>query len=183
MRAIPRPATIEAGPPPPAPPLHNGDRLGAEEFLRRYSAMPDLKKAELIHGSVYLMASPVSAEGHGEPHSDLITWLGVYRASTPGVRVGDNVTIVLSEDDTPQPDGLMRIVPECGGQCRLTVDDYIDGPPELVAEVARSSVNYDLHDKLDIYQFHGVREYLVWRTDDAAVDWFVLRGEGGRRRL
>ena len=140
--------------------------------------MPDLKKAELIGGRVYVMASPVSSEGHSDPHAELITWLGVYRAHTPGVRVGDNATVVLNEDDTPQPDALVRIVPECGGQCRLNADDYVEGPPELVAEIARSSVNYDLHDKLDAYRAHGVREYLVWRTEDAAVDWFALRGSG-----
>ena len=169
-----------AAPPPAAtvPPLRNGDRLNSAEFLRRYAAMPDLNKAELIGGSTYVMASPVSSEGHSDPHADLITWLGVYRASTPGVRVGNNATVILSEDDTPQPDALLRVLPECGGQCRLNGEDYVEGPPEFVAEVARSSVNYDLHDKLDSYCTHGVREYLVWRTEDAAVDWFALRGSG-----
>lgn len=42
------------------PPLENGDRLTREEFEIRYSAMPELKKAELIEGVVYL-ASPVRA--------------------------------------------------------------------------------------------------------------------------
>ena len=36
------------------PPLENGDRLTREEFERRYDAMPDLKKAELINGVVYI---------------------------------------------------------------------------------------------------------------------------------
>lgn len=36
------------------PPLENGDRLIRPEFERRYNAMPDVKKAELIEGIVYM---------------------------------------------------------------------------------------------------------------------------------
>ncbi len=49
------------------------------------------------------------------------------------------------------------------------------GAPELVAEIAASSASYDLHDKLNAYRRNGVREYVVWRVWDGAVDWFVLR--------
>ena len=34
------------------PPLENGERLTRAEFERRYEAMPELKKAELIEGEV-----------------------------------------------------------------------------------------------------------------------------------
>ena len=40
------------------PPLHDGDRLTSDEFIRRWEAMPDLKHAELIDGIVQ-MPSPV----------------------------------------------------------------------------------------------------------------------------
>src|SRR4051795_13018999 len=76
------------------PPLRNGDHLTREEFERRYHAMPHVKKAELIEGVVY-MPSPVSHEFHGGPHIDAGTWLGVYRASTPGTDAGDNSTVRL----------------------------------------------------------------------------------------
>ena len=62
----------------PVPELRMGDRLTRDEFERRYSAMPHLKKAELINGVVYT-PSPVKAEDHGTPHFDLIGWLAVYR--------------------------------------------------------------------------------------------------------
>lgn len=41
----------------PIPPLEPGDCLNAGEFLRRYNARPDLKKAELINGVVYMPAA------------------------------------------------------------------------------------------------------------------------------
>ncbi len=155
------------------PPLENGDRLTRAEFERRYDAMPGLK-AELIEGVVY-MPSPVGHRKHGRPHFDLITWLGQYRGSTPGIDGGDNSSLRLDLDNMPQPDAFLMILPERGGRARFTGDDYIEGAPELIAEVASSSVSYDLHTKLHVYRRNGVREYLVLRTRDAAIDWFALR--------
>jgi Uma2 family endonuclease len=158
---------------PRIPELRAGDRLSRAEFERRYSAMPNVKKAELIEGVVY-MPSPVSSVEHGNPHFDLVTFLGFYRVATPGIEGSDNATVRLDGENEPQPDAYLRIVPQFGGQTR---DDgkYVAGAPELVAEIAASSVSYDLHDKLRSYQRNGVREYLVWRVWDSAIDWFVLR--------
>jgi Uma2 family endonuclease len=153
--------------------LHAGDRLTRAEFERRYQALPQVNKAELVEGVVY-MPSPVSAEEHGEPHFDLVTWLGIYRAQTPGVYGGDNTTLRLDVDNEPQPDAHLRIRPEAGGSARL-VDGFIEGAPELVAEVSATSASYDLHDKFNAYRRNGVQEYLVWRVEDGAIDWFVLR--------
>lgn len=155
------------------PPLEAGDRLSRAEFERRYHAMPDLKKAELIERVVH-MPSPVSYSRHGQPHADLLAWLGVYRANTPGILSADNASVRLDPDNMPQPDALLM---RDGGQARIAEDDYIEGAPELVAEVATSSVSYDLHDKLRAYRRAGVREYIVWRVADRAIDWFVLRDD------
>jgi hypothetical protein len=160
---------------PPVPPLENGDHLTREEFERRYDAMPELKKAELIEGIVY-MPSPVRLVQHGGQHADLQTWLGVYRAETPGVRVGDNASIRLDLDNEPQPDALMMIEPGRGGQAAIDAGGYVVGGPELVAEVAADSASIDLNAKLRVYRRNGIREYIVWRVLEQAIDWFVLRG-------
>lgn len=162
-------------------PLEPGDRLTRAEFERRYEAMPHLIKAELIEGVVY-MPSPVRQRRHGRPHAHLIAWLVQYEAGTPGVEVGDNSTARLDLDNEPQPDALLLIDPAHGGQARIGTDDYIEGAPELVAEVASSSASYDLHTKLHVYRRSGVREYIVWRVLEQAVDWFVLR-DGQYERL
>jgi len=174
MTALNAQELVERASPLRIPPLHNGDRLTRDEFERRYQAMPHVHNAELIEGVVH-MPSPVSAEEHGEPHFDLNGWLCVYRAHTPGVRGGDNSTLRLDLANEPQPDGYLRLVRECGGQSQL-VDGYVTGAPELIVEIAASSVSYDLHDKLNAYRRNNVREYVVWRVWDAAVDWFILRG-------
>jgi Uma2 family endonuclease len=158
------------------PPLENGDRLTRAEFERRYQAMPGLKKAELIEGVVH-MPSPVRHKGHSKPHSQIVTWLGYYAVNTTGVESGDNGTTRLDLDNDPQPDALLIIQSECGGQTRISDDDYIEGAPELVAEVASSSVSYDLGDKLKAYRRNGVCEYVVWRVLDREIDWFVLRND------
>ena len=179
-------STIKATPPSAAPsetipPLENGDRLSRDEFERRFDAMPDLKKAELIGGIVYMgspvryMGSPVRASKHGGPHAAVITWLGSYWAATPGVLLFDNASVRLGPDDMPQPDTALLIEPARGGQASISADDYIEGGPGLVVEIAASSISHDLHTKLDLYRRHGVREYLIWRVPDHAFDWCILR--------
>lgn len=180
-RVAPSPTTPASGGGRQSLPLENGDRLTRAEFERRYDAMPEVKKAELIHGVVY-MGSPVRFGKHGEPHAGLLTWLGTYAAFTQGVRLGDNATVRLDADTEPQPDALLRIKPEAGGTSRISEDDYVEGAPELVAEIASSSASYDLHDKLGAYRRAGVQEYLVWRVDDGQIDWFALR-DGAYVRL
>src|SRR6266536_1100721 len=131
------------------PPLESGDRLTRQEFERRYSARPDLKKTELIEGVVYV-PSPVRIT-HGRPHGQIMAWLGAYCAATPGVDMADNTTVRLDLDNEPQPDALLRLEPEAGGHSRIDEDDYIEGAPELIIEVAASSAAYDLHDKQHAY--------------------------------
>jgi Uma2 family endonuclease len=156
------------------PPLEQGDHLTRHEFERRYEAMPELKKAELIEGVVF-MPSPVRIDQHGSPHAALVTWLGIYWANTPGVRVGDNSTVRLDLDNEPQPDALMIVEPSHGGQSRIDEEGYVAGGPELAAEIAASTVSIARNTKLRVYRRNNVREYLVWRVEDQAIDWFVLR--------
>jgi Uma2 family endonuclease len=156
------------------PPLENGDRLTLAEFERRYQAMPHHKKAELIEGRVF-MSSPVRARKHGKPHAAIMGWLFNYWQATPGTELMDNPTVRLDADNEPQPDACLRIDESIGGQSRITEDDYIEGAPELIVEIAASSASYDLHDKKQVYRRNGVQEYLVWRVLDQAFDWFVLQ--------
>jgi len=163
------------------PPLENGDRLTRVEFERRYNSMPEHVRAELVEG-VVIMASPVRHTMHGAPHADLISWAAIYRAGTPGVLGGADATVRLDLDNEPQPDVYLLIDSARGGKARIDEDDYINGAPEFVAEVAASTVSHDLGPKLNAYRRNGVGEYLVWRVQDAAIDWFVLR-EGRFDRL
>jgi Uma2 family endonuclease len=159
------------------PPLENGDRLNRYEFERRYNAMPNLKKAELIEGIVYMPAA-LRFKSHGQPHSWMIGWLVTYEAMTPGVAVGDAPTVRLDIDNEPQPDVVLLIMPEAGGQARLSDDDYIEGAPELVVEIAASSAAIDLHAKKQAYRRNGVKEYIVWQVLDQKINWFYLdKGE------
>lgn len=156
------------------PPLESGDRLTRYEFEQRYNAMPDLKKAELIEGVVYL-ASPVRSRSHGQPHAALMGWLFAYWVATPEVDLNDNTTVRLDVDNEPQPDALLRLEEQVGGQSRLSKDDYIEGAPELVVEIAASSAAKDLHDKKQAYRRNGVQEYIVWQVLDQKLNWFCLR--------
>jgi Uma2 family endonuclease len=165
------------------PPLENGApkgisyaaRLTRPEFERRYNAMPHLKKAELIEGVVYVAAPALRFRSHGQPHGNIIGWLWTYAIATNGVELGDNPTVRLDLNNAPQPDAVLLIDPDCDGQVRLSEDDYVEGAPELIAEVAASTTSIDLGDKKRAYRRNGVKEYIVWQVFDQKLDWFSLQ--------
>jgi len=153
--------------------LVNGDKLNRYEFERRYNATPNLKKAELIEGIVY-MAAALRFKSHSQPHGLIVGWLSNYVAVTPEVELGVEPTVRLDLDNEPQPDVVLLITPEAGGQTRLSEDDYIEGAPELVVEIAASSAAIDLHAKKQAYRRNGVKEYIVWQVLDRKLSWFYL---------
>lgn len=158
---------------PSIPPLENGDYLTRDEFERRYNAMPEKVKAELIEGRVY-MSSPVRCKSHGNPDNKIATWAGFYSAHTQGVTAANNATVQMDEINEPQPDVLLIIEEHFGGQAIINADDYLEGAPELAIEVAASSATYDLRDKKEAYRRNGVREYIVWSVYDQQLQWFRL---------
>jgi Uma2 family endonuclease len=155
-------------------PLESGDRLTRAEFERRYLARPDIKKAELIGGVVFV-SSPVRVPEHAEPHVDIMFWLGSYRRAHPHCRVADNGTVRLDEENEPQPDAMMFLDPSAGGQAAVDADGYLVGAPELVVEISASSASHDLGAKMAAYQRNGVREYIVWQILEERIDWFALK--------
>jgi Uma2 family endonuclease len=150
--------------------LHNGDRLTQAEFHRRYQACPEGVKAELIGGIVY-MPSPTRWP-HGSYHLLLGGVFFLYAGSTPGVKGFDNATTILGDFSEPQPDLALRILREYGGRSWENPDKYIEGAPELLAEIAHSSRAIDLHDKKDDYRRAGVQEYLVLCVEEQELHWF-----------
>jgi len=155
------------------PKLRNGDRLTRVEFERRYLAMPEIKKAQLIEGIVY-MPSPVRYTQHAGPHAIVMGWLAYYVSKSPQIKIGDNGTSRLDEDNEPQPDAMLLLPKHLGGTAWIDDEGYVSGAPDFVCEVAASSVSIDMHAKLNAYRRNGVREYLVIRTEDQQVDWFEL---------
>lgn len=181
-RPQPVPVTpVRAPPPVRAPRLENGDHLTRAEFERRYAETPEKFKAELVEGVVYV-SSPARVMAHGEPHAVIIGLLFTYRIATPGVALGDNTTVRLDPDNEVQPAAYLRIEDARGGQSKISADDYLEGAPELIVEIAASSASYDLYEKFSVYWRNGVQEYIVWRTEDKQLDWFHLQ-EGKYERV
>jgi hypothetical protein len=150
------------------PLLRDGDRLSQPEFHRRYLLYPDHIKIELI-GVIVYMASPLSA-----PHSDYDEEVGfllsLYRRATPGTHAMRNATTILGEESEPQPDNILRILADYGGQSSIP-EKYVCGAVELIVEVAVSSRAIDLHAKRDDYKKAGVIEYLVICVDPPELLW------------
>jgi Uma2 family endonuclease len=151
-------------------PLRMGDRLCRAEFMRLWEAHPQISRAELIGGVVY-MPSPLRVD-HGDLEGDVGGWLSVYHAHTPGTASGHNTTSFILED-APQPDINLRILPEYGGGSWIE-NKYVAGRPELLTEICGSSAAYDLHQKFDLYQTARIPEYLAILVFEREIRWHVL---------
>jgi hypothetical protein len=151
--------------------LCNGDHLTQEEFHRRYSAYHEDVKFELIGGIVYTASPLKRRHGTSQP---LLSYIFVhYSGATPGTEVADNMTTILGEKSEPQPDLILRLLTECGGQSSYNEEEYLVGPPELVAEVAHSSRAIDMNRKRKDYLAAGVQEYLVLLcVEEQELHWF-----------
>ncbi len=150
--------------------LVDGQRLDQPTFHAMYEAMPPGTRAELIDGVVY-MPSPVRVE-HGEAHVPVIVWLAYYAEQSPGLRVMDNATTILGWKGEPQPDALLRILPEYGGR---TWDEggYVHGAPELIVEVSKATRYVDMGPKKTDYERAGVLEYVVRAIDPDEIFWYI----------
>jgi Uma2 family endonuclease len=158
--------------------LHNGDSMTQTEFHRAYDQMPDGYKAELLGGVVFV-CEPLGFP-HGGRHLRLASVFDAYQAFTPGVQAADNATVILGKKDEVQPDLLLRVQPAYKGQSRDRESKkdgfYVQGAPELTAEVAHTSKSIDLHLKKQRYARAGVLEYIVLCLKPAELRWFDLRG-------
>lgn len=158
---------------PYVPPFEDGDVMDQPTFHALYLETPKGFRAELIEGIVH-MASPVGMR-HGKPHSVLGAWLECYSAETDGTEAFIDITAIMPGDNEPQPDVSLIVSPEAGGQTSVSEDDYLTGSPELAVEISHTSALVDLHAKKQMYEKHGVREYIVVETKRRAVHWFMRR--------
>ena len=153
-------------------PLRNGEHLSRAEFERRWDATPGIRQAELIEGIVFM--PPPITDLHSCSHSRLFRYLDRYAEATPGVASRVTTSLRLDNRNEYQPDCLLRIDRPKLGRSRIAPDDYLEGAPELVAEIAVSSADYDAHEKRKVYERLGVQEYLRWQVMDARCDWWTL---------
>jgi Uma2 family endonuclease len=149
--------------------LVEGQRLDQPTFHALYEAMPPGTRAELIDGVVYL-PSPLGY-AHGRAQVPVIVWLDYYAENTSGVEVLDNATTILGWKSEPQPDALLRVLPECGGRSHEE-EGYIHGAPELVVEVSKATRYMDLGPKKADYERAGVLEYVVRAIEPDEIIWF-----------
>lgn len=155
------------------PPLRDGDRLTADEFHRRYEAMPRVKDANLVNGVVH-MGSPIRIDSHSRPHGLVMAWLGNYSFRLPGVELNGNGTLRIDAENEVEPDAMMILGPATGGNSWVDEQDYRRGAPEFVVEIAASSTRLDTGEKWELYQRIGVREYFLWRVLEEQIDWWGL---------
>lgn len=152
-------------------PLREGDQLTREEFMRRWEAMPDLMRAELIDGIVH-MPSPLS-DIHSDFQIRISGWLFQYVMATVGCVARANGTCLMSDKSVPQPDLVLRITAEHGGQSWME-GEYPGGAPELIVEISHTTGSRDSGIKQRLYERSGVLEYLIVMSKKRQIVWNEL---------
>jgi Uma2 family endonuclease len=163
------------------PLLYDGQRLDQPTFHQLYLQTPEDFRVELIDGVVSLMNMPLY-EDHGCPDAELNGVLFLYTMDTPGTIVQGKTTIILDPSDEVQPDSALKIDPAWGGQTARDSRGATIGCPELVVEIASSSLGIDLNTKKNLYERAGALEYIVFDVLHQKFHWFA-RIEGRFQRL
>jgi Uma2 family endonuclease len=157
--------------------LENGEHLTVVDFLRRYEEETGLRKCQLIEGTVH-MPSPVRADAHAEPDNLIQFWLATFAYSKTGLKAGvkayTNATLVLDQENAPQPDAILCSTPKPQHRVWLDSRGYLCGAPEFICEIADSTRSIDMHEKKRAYRRAGITEYLVWLTEEKTVVWYHL---------
>lgn len=161
----------------PGPELENGAVMTREEFHAAYVQCEGYERVELIEGVVYL-PSPIKIESHARPQSLLLLWLSTYALGNPALLATGPASVLLDDLNEPEPDALLlRTTPGW-----MSPDGYVVKAPELLVEIAATTKSRDLNQKKRAYERNGVKEYVVWRVADGAIDWFTLRDGSYRSR-
>jgi Uma2 family endonuclease len=153
--------------------LHEGQRLDQQTFHEIYSQTPEDFRAELIDGVVYLMNMAVY-EDHARSDASLTGLLYYYSVESPGTIAQSNASTKLSANTEVQPDCALLIDPDFGGRTRTDPGKFTVDAPELVIEIASSSLRLDLNAKKQVYEQAGALEYLVYDIPHQKFHWFAL---------
>ncbi len=132
--------------------------------------MPNVK-AELIKGVVFIQKNRRVSEGKASAR--FAVFLVTYALNMKEIESALRTSLIIDDANEYQPDVVLYVKENFGGNSYISADDYLEGSPELVVEIAASTASYDTTLKKNIYRRNGVKEYIIWRVDDEEIDWFA----------
>jgi len=151
------------------------------DFSRSYTYADYLtwqfrERVELIMGKIFKM-SPAPSSQHQHIVSVLTAAFFQFLKGTPCIVFPAPFDVVLpigsNEDTVVQPD--LTVVCD---RSKITTQGCIGSPDLVVEVVSKSSVRHDLHEKFQVYEQAGVREYWIIHPTDKSLIIFVLNQAG-----
>jgi hypothetical protein len=137
--------------------------------------MPNLKKAELIEGVVYV-PSPIRFDHHCNPHFNLIAWLGPFVPRPRRESGGDNGTA----PDLDNGHSRMRSDRHAGmRRAAIDADDYSSRPEFVAVSPPAASATTAMSNTPIAATASRIRRVAC---RGSAIDWFELRGGFGLSR-
>lgn len=150
-------------------PVQKEGRFTYSDYLR----WPAEERWEIIDGRAWAM-SPSPTELHQRTSSVLFRALADFFEGRPCEVYYAPFDVVLAEGDVVQPDILVVCDPAKITSARIA------GAPDLVVEIlSPATAAKDRREKFDLYERHGVREYLIVHPEERLIEQFAL-GDDGR---
>ncbi len=138
--------------------------------MRRYERLPEVKRAELLEGTVCVHPPLIYSLSH---RRTLLTYLLVrYQMLHPETETVGNTTWLIDGENVAQPDSSYRV--KRGGSSWLDQEGFLRGVPEMVFEVTS-----DIHSRKDLYQRVRAQEFVHWRVEFEAIDFYRLDSGSG----
>jgi Uma2 family endonuclease len=155
-----------------------------EEYIQTIEN-PSYEKAKgyYYHGHMRIEMPPVGND-HASDHSIIIYAVNLY-ASIKGIDLNgkDNCTYRKTGSDEAQPDASFYIGENADvipyGTSIINLDNY--PPPDLVIEVAKSSLRDDQGAKRLLYEDLNVKEYWIIDVQNMQLMAFTIENGGSRR--
>lgn len=147
------------------------NRQALKYTYREYCSLPEGARYQLIEGD--LIVSPAPSRRHQEIVKRIL--LAIFNFVEPG-RFGkvyaSPIDVILSEEDTPQPD-LVYVSNE---RADRLVPEGVRGGPDLCIEVlSPATEKLDRGAKRVLYARHGVTEYWIVDAEANRIDIYRLQ--------
>ncbi len=138
-----------------------------------------MERVELIMGKICNM-SPAPKAQHQYISGIVFTAISNYLKGSPCKVFAAPFDVRLPvQNEKGEPNTVVQ--PDISVICNETkIDqDGCNGAPDLIAEiVSKSSVKRDLHEKFDLYEQCGVKEYWIIHPNDKSLSIFLLNEQG-----
>lgn len=148
-------------------------------MMEVYKSLPEGTLIQLIENN--LIMTPAPSYSHQDVQSNIIKSIFLFlHENDMGKLVVAPLDVYLDEENVFQPD-IMFI---SKSNFDIIQKDGLHGSPDMIIELSSpASAKYDLHQKKNVYERSGVKEYWIVDPENKVAQGYFLKKGGYRKPL